>query len=127
MLVGCAANRKTRHETQDQGPLPSEKIEPVSRNIDLPPEPVGGIEAIQAALREPEEQSKGNKEGWVVVEATISAQGRVTATKIAESSGFPGMDTEAMLAVSRVTWKPARRRGTPVVATVRVPVVFEKN
>jgi protein TonB len=88
---------------------------------------VGGTEAIQAALREPEEVSKGNKEGWVVVEATINASGRVIATKIAESSGFAGMDSEAMLAVARVAWKPARRRGVPVVATVRVPVVFEKN
>lgn len=127
MLLSCAANRKTNHQTEDQGPLPLEKIETVSPNIDAPPEPVGGTEAIQAALREPEEVSKGNKEGWVVVEATINASGRVIATKIAESSGFAGMDSEAMLAVARVAWKPARRRGLPVAATVRVPVVFEKN
>jgi len=126
-LSGCAANRKTNHQTQDQGPLPLDKIETVSRNIDAPPEPIGGAEAIQAAVREPEEVSKGNKEGWVVVEATINAGGRVIATKIAQSSGFAGMDSEAMLAVARVTWKPARKRGAPVAATVRVPVVFEKN
>lgn len=127
MIAGCAAKQGPRLETQDQGALPLEKIETVTQNIDSPPEPVGGMEAIQAALREPEELSKGSKEGWVIVEATISAQGRVTATKIAESSGFAGMDTEAMLAIARVTWKPARRRGAPVVATVRVPVLFEKN
>jgi TonB family protein len=47
-------------------------------------------------------------------------------TKIAQSSGFAGMDSEALLAVARVKWKPGRRRGEPVTATVRVPVVFEK-
>jgi protein TonB len=104
-----------------------DEIETVSQNIDAEPEPIGGTEAIQAALREPEEVSKGNKEGWVIVEATISASGRVAATKIAESSGFAGMDVEAMMAVARVKWKPARRKGTPVTATVRVPVRFEKN
>jgi TonB family protein len=50
----------------------------------------------------------------------------VVSTKIAQSSGFVGMDSEAMLAVSRANWKPARKNGRPVTATVRVPVVFQK-
>jgi len=125
VFIGCTA--KPRFQTNDQGELPLDEIETISKNIDVEPAPVGGTEAIQAALREPEEVLKSNKEGWVIVEATISANGRVTATKIAQSSGFSGMDSEAMLAVARVSWKPARRQGTPVAATVRVPVVFEKQ
>ena len=66
-------------------------------------------------------------EGEVIVEAIISNTGRAVATKIAQSSGYAGMDSEAMLAVARVSWKPARRNGVPVTATVRVPVVFAKN
>jgi len=125
VFIGCAA--KPRFRTNDQGSLPADEIETVSKNVDVEPEPVGGTEAIQAALREPEEVLKGNKEGWVIVEATINASGRVTVTKIAQSSGFAGMDSEALLAVARVAWKPARKRGTPITATVRVPVVFEKR
>jgi len=122
-LLSCAARQKSRHQNENS----AEGIEMISKNIDSPPEPVGGIEAIQAALREPDEVSKGNKEGEVIVEATINSNGRVTATKIAQSSGYAGMDSEAMLAVARVSWKPARRKGAPVTATVRVAVMFATN
>ncbi len=125
VFIGCAA--KPKFQTTDQGELPLDEIETVSPNVDADPEPVGGTEAIQGVLREPEEVIKGNKEGWVIVEATINASGRVMSTKIAQSSGFAGMDSEALMAVARVAWKPARRQGTPVTATVRVPVKFEKN
>lgn len=123
VLFSCAAQQKSHR----QNPNSPETIETVSSDLDSSPEPAGGIAAIQAALREPEEVSKGNKEGEVIVEATINSNGRVVATKIAQSSGYAGMDSEAMLAVSRVSWKPARRNGVPVTATVRVPVVFVKN
>jgi protein TonB len=99
----------------------------VSKGVDTSPEPIGGLAAVQASLREPEEVWKENKEGWVIVEATINTNGRVLETKIAKSSGYVGMDSEAMLAVARVAWKPARKRGLPVIAKVHVPVVFEKN
>jgi TonB family protein len=121
--LSCAALQKSNRQNENS----AKSIEAISKNIDSPPEPVGGIEAIQAALREPDEVAKGNKEGEVIVEATINSNGRVIATKIAQSSGFAGMDSEAMLAVSRVSWKPARRKGAPVAATVRVPVVFATN
>jgi TonB family protein len=122
-LLSCAARQKSHRQNE----ISAESIETISKNIDSPPEPVGGIEAIQAALREPDEVAKGNKEGEVIVEATINSNGRVIATKIAQSSGYAGMDSEAMLAVARVSWKPARRKGAPVAATVRVPVVFATN
>lgn len=121
LLVGCVAKPRLGDHTQ----APAEEIETVSKNLDASPEPVGGLDAIQAVLRAPEEVTKKNKEGRVMVEATISASGRVIATKIAESSGFTGMDEEALLAVARVAWKPARKGGTPVTAVVHVPVVFE--
>ena len=125
IFLSCAA--KPRFQTNDQGELPSDEIETVSGKVDVDPEPVGGMEAIQEVLREPEEVVKGSKEGWVMVEVTINASGRVMSTKIAQSSGFAGMDSEALMAVARVLWKPARKRGAPITATVRVPVVFAKK
>lgn len=122
-LLSCAASQNSHHRNK----ISTDSIETISENIDSPPEPIGGLEAIQAALREPDEVLKGNKEGEVIVEATINSNGRVTATKIAQSSGYAGMDSEAMLAVARVSWKPARRNGALVTATVRVPVVFATN
>jgi TonB family protein len=130
LLWSCAAKSKIERDANgytDPEASPPDEIEVVSSNLDTPPEPVGGLEAIQAILRLPEEVTIRNKEGWVIVEATINANGRVASTKVAESSGFPGMDSEAMIAVARVTWKPARKRGTPIMATVRVPVAFEKD
>jgi protein TonB len=123
MLLSCAAPRKSHRQNQNS----TDTIETVSSDIDSPPEPIGGMAAIQAALREPEEVSKGNKEGEVIVEATISINGRVIATKIARGSGYSGMDSEAMLAVARVAWKPALKKGAPVIATVRVPVAFARR
>lgn len=123
LLAGCVAKPRLGDQTQ----TPAAEIEIVSKNLDSPPEPVGGLEAIQAVLRAPEEVALKNKEGRVMVEATINTSGRVIATKIAASSGFEGMDAEALLAVARVAWKPARKGGTPVTAVVHVPVVFEQN
>jgi TonB family protein len=127
ILVGCAATDKHAEQTEKISPASHDSIQAVSKNFDTPPEPVGGADAIHAALNEPEEVWKENKTGWAVVEATIDPEGRIIATRIVKSSGYTGMDSEAMLAVARVAWKPARKKGKSVMATVRVPVVFEKQ
>jgi protein TonB len=127
LLPGCTAMKRSDRHNEKNPAFPEEKIEVVSNHIDTPPEPVGGLAAIQDALNEPEEVWKGNKEGWVIIEATINSNGRVGATKVVKSSGYSGMDTEAMLAVARVAWKPAQKKGQPVTVTVHVPVVFERE
>ena len=110
-------------EQEAQG-VKVEEIETVTDRVDTEPEPVGGLAAIQAAVQQPEEVWKENQSGTAVVEARISSNGRVSGTRVVNSSGFPGMDSEAMLAVARVIWKPGRRRGVPIETTVQVQVHF---
>ena len=96
----------------------------VTSNLDDNPQPVGGAAAIQAAVQEPEEVWKENKTGTAVVEARVNAQGKIAGTKVYKSSGYAGMDAEAMLAVARVRWKPGRRSNKPVDSVVRVTIEF---
>ncbi len=135
MFISCAGSRANRTLRTVESPEAKE-AEPerkdgeesplvtVTSGIDLDPVPVGGFAAIQAAVQEPEEVWKENKAGTTVVEARLNANGKILGTKVYKSSGYPGMDAEAMMAVARVRWKPARKNDQPVAAVVRVPVDF---
>ncbi|MDZ7268548.1 MAG: energy transducer TonB [candidate division KSB1 bacterium] len=90
----------------------------------IAPEPIGGLAGLQAAVHQPEEVWKENRSGMAVVAATISSSGRVLETHIVKSSGSAALDAEAMLAVARAAWKPGRRNGVPVTATVEVQLHF---
>jgi TonB family protein len=135
MLISCAGSRQDRIPERE-GDVAAEKTEKennsnielvVTSEVDTDPEPVGGLEAIHAAVQEPEEVWKANKTGATVVEARVDANGKVVGTKVYRSSGYPGMDAEAMLAVSRVRWKPARKKNKPVDAVVRVTIDFNSS
>jgi len=99
----------------------------VTPHLEVNPEPIGGVAAIAAAVQEPEEVWKQNKMGTTTVEARVDASGKILGTKVYQSSGYAGMDAEAMLAVARVRWKPARKQNRPVEAVVRVRVEFNSS
>ena len=61
------------------------------------------------------------------VTARVDASGKISGTKIYRSSGYSGMDAEAMLAVARVRWKPARKKNRPVESVVRVRIDFNTS
>ncbi len=135
MLSSCAGARhsqrrgeEARTKVAEPETKSTEKPPPavvvVTSNLDAKPLPVGGAAAIQAAMQEPEEVWKENKTGTTVVEARVTAQGKIAGTKVHKSSGYAGMDAEAMLAVSRVRWKPGRRNNKPVESVVRVTIEF---
>ena len=132
-FVSCASVQQEQIRERSPEPITEkakaeEKLEPglevVTSNLDFSPAPVGGVAAIHAAMQEPEEVWKENKTGAAVVEARVNANGKILGTKIHKSSGYAGMDAEAMLAVARVRWKPARKNDRPVEAVVRVTVDF---
>lgn len=120
LLMSCAGTNSLRETANDE----ANHLVVVSPKLDQAPEPHGGLAAIQAAVRSPEEVIKQNKSAIVWVEAVIDINGRVAGTKIAKSSGFENLDAAAMLAVARVVWKPGRKKGEPRAATVRVPIRF---
>lgn len=116
-----------------QKPAITESDSPVTQEQDqdrsadgstLLPQPVGGLEALQAKVHQPDEVWKENRSGTAVVAATISSNGRVLETRIVQTSGFAAMDAEAMLAVARTSWIPGRQNGVPITTTVEVPIQF---
>lgn len=65
-------------------------------------------------------------EGKVLLQLTLDETGRVVqeSTRVAESSGYPALDSAALAAVPRFRFAPALRNGTPVAATFMQPVHF---
>jgi TonB family protein len=129
VMFSCAGTRQagskseaTSESGKPKAPVP--RVVVVTSRLDVKPEPVGGAAAIQAAVQEPEEVWKENKMGTTEVEARIDANGKIIGTKVHKSSGYAGMDAEAMLAVARVRWKPARKGNKPAESVVRITIEF---
>lgn len=64
------------------------------------------------------------EEGRVVVEVHIDATGQIGAWNIVQASGFSRLDAAANCVVRRLEFVPARRDGTAVAASARLPIVF---
>lgn len=64
-------------------------------------------------------------EGTVLMEVLVSREGRVEAVRLLESSGHGVLDHEAMSAVKRWVFEPARRGEEKVEMWVKVPVRFK--
>jgi protein TonB len=65
-------------------------------------------------------------EGKVILRLHVDEAGRIASesTKVAESSGYPALDSAALAAVPRFRFAPALRNGQPVAATFLQPVHF---
>jgi len=62
----------------------------------------------------------------VILRLHADSAGRLVSdsTRIAESSGYPALDSAALAAVGDFRFAPALRNGTPVAATFLQPVHF---
>jgi periplasmic protein TonB len=65
-------------------------------------------------------------EGQVLLRLYVDASGRLTpdSTRVAESSGYPALDSAAVAGAPRLQFSPALRRGRPVAAAFLQPVQF---
>ncbi len=65
-------------------------------------------------------------EGTVVLRLHLDERGNVVpdSTRVAESSGYPALDSAALKAVPDMRLAPARRGGQPVATTFLQPVHF---
>lgn len=72
----------------------------------------------------PPQAIRAHHEGTVLVLAQIAVDGRVTDTRIEQSSGYRELDDSAVSAVSSWKFRAAHRDGVPVVSWTRVPVNF---
>ena len=96
------------------------------------PELLPGHEDVQAptprSAAPPTYPDEARRRGWqgrVLLRAHVSAEGRVTAVDVVQSSGYAVLDAAAATAVRGWVFHPARRGDRAVPCTVRVPVEFE--
>ena len=72
----------------------------------------------------PAKARRRNLQGTVILEVSVSAEGRVNQLQIEESCGHRILDKAALAAVRKWVFEPGRRNGLPVSMTVLVPVRF---
>lgn len=77
----------------------------------------------------PPELYQQQVEGTVVLRLHIDETGALTpdSTKVAESSGYAGLDSAALRAVPDMRFAPARRGGQAVATTFLLPVHFRRQ
>ena len=118
VFCGCAIFGGKKSSRMNDAPLQAE-------SLDESPQPVGGLHALIAAIRYPEEAAKKNLEGVATVAVLVDATGRVEETRIAKTSGYGVLDDEALIAVARVRWLVGRKNGQAVSSWTTVPVEFK--
>lgn len=65
-------------------------------------------------------------EGDVVLRLFVDSTGRLAreSTRVAESSGYPALDSAALVGAVGLDFAPARRRGVPVATAFLQPIEF---
>jgi protein TonB len=111
-------------ERSDLAPLPKGDQQ-VPKPVDLPV-----IKAIPHYKKNPPPvyprmARRRGYEGTVLMEVLVSREGLVEAVRLLESSGHGVLDHEAMSAVKRWVFEPARRGEEKVEMWVKVPVRFK--
>jgi protein TonB len=116
LLLAVARNRPDNNTTVR---LPEN---PVVRRSEDPPVAVNP----ESPVEYPAALFARGIEGKVILRLHVDEAGRIASesTKVAESSGYPALDSAALAAVPRFRFAPALRNGQPVAATFLQPVHF---
>jgi protein TonB len=75
----------------------------------------------------PKRAERNGWEGTVLLRLAITAAGAVEKVEIAETSGYELLDQQARASVSAWRFKPARRNGIAIAATVQQPILFRSS
>ncbi|MBN1481543.1 TonB family protein [candidate division KSB1 bacterium] len=97
----------------------------IAEMYDTPPEPIGGMAAVQKKLRYPKAAKDAGLQGTVKVKVTVDKRGRVRDTEIVESFGDDDCDTAAQRAIRGSRWKAAEKEKKKVEAWVEVAIEFK--
>lgn len=108
------------------------KKEMVSKTTLRLPEYSGGMDSLYLYLAEnlkyPDALKSSKLEGTTLVQFVVCTDGEVTEVTVAQSSGYPEMDEEAVRVVeSFPNWKPAAKNGEIIAMKTQLPVHFVYN
>ena len=104
-------------------PAPASSPPPTPAVQDTPPEPVGGMQAIQEQVRYPEEARAGALQGTLKIAFLVTADGQVSDIEIQQSAAAV-LDYEIVRVLLNTDFKPATRNGEPFTADITFPVTF---
>ena len=93
-------------------------------NVEICPEPVGGLKSIQDNLVYPEHALRYGLEGTVTLTAGISPDGNVLNTEIIRGMGF-GCSEAAQEAVKKTKFLPGENNGVPVESEITLSIEFK--
>lgn len=92
--------------------------------VEETPEPIGGIEAIQAKIVYPEIAKRAGVQGRVFIKAFVDELGNVRKAEVIKGIGA-GCDEAAVQAVMQTKFKPGKQRGKAVKVQVSIPIIFK--
>lgn len=93
-------------------------------NVEIMPEPIGGMNTIYKRLIYPEDAKKNKIEGVVKILAFIEKNGEVSDAKVVEGIGY-GCDENARLTVYFTRFKPGIQKGERVKVQMVIPIEFK--
>jgi TonB family protein len=91
---------------------------------DQQPEILGGMGSLYLNIHYPEEARAQGIEGRLMLEFTVTRNGRVRHVQVAESL-HPLCDSAAVRGVQAVDFIPAKHNGEPIPVRLRLPVRFK--
>ena len=97
--------------------------EPFFEWVQIVPEPIGGLKAIQDKVEYTEIARRSRIEGTVYIEVKIDRDGNVVDAIIKKGVGG-GLDESALRAVKLTKLHPGKQRGIPVKVKMVIPIKF---
>lgn len=92
--------------------------------VEEPPQPIGGLAAIQNKIVYPNAAKRLGIEGKVIIQAIVDENGNVAKAKVIKGIGS-GCDEAALDAVKSSKFTPGKQRGKNVRVQITIPIVFK--
>jgi protein TonB len=87
---------------------------------------VDGHPSLERAIKPnyPIGSRRRGEEGTVILDVTVTGDGRAASVSLISSSGFPDLDRAAERAAEQARFKPGTRDGKPVESAARLTLIF---
>lgn len=115
VVLGCRGSSPGSDATVSQAAPPPESEPPVALNADVP-------------IAYPPALFEQKTEGDVVLRLYVDSAGKLIpeSTRVAESSGYPALDSAALAGAGGLRFAPAKRHGIAVPTAFLQPVEFRQ-
>ncbi|MGQ9643508.1 MAG: TonB family protein [Ignavibacterium sp.] len=123
-------NVQPKTEKPKEEIIPPKEEKPITEEpsffvaVEEPPQPIGGLAAIQKNIVYPIAAKRLGVEGKVLIQAIVDENGNVAKAKVIKGIGS-GCDEAALDAVKSSKFTPGKQRGKNVRVQITIPIVFK--